>query len=310
MLHGRATRAPRPNRSATHRRPADGVPVTGQHRQPPSARTTPRPRTRLPQTRPPVRSWTALSGGGALALPRAVVMPVSPQRTAQFLTKSLAILIVLGVTGLIAFFIVADERRGVPAEASTTREAALAGGELGTRAADPAPLTLEEVFPDPAEVHPPGGTPAYRITMTNIDSDCQLAAYGTLGGLLADQGCSQVVRASLTTPYGDYQVTTGLFNLADATGASALDGRLRELVETGDGNFAAMAAGEPGTDPATPPASQVGWHSRGHYLLYCVITRPGGAVVPNDDPNATRITADLVDGYLGATVLGNRGKKS
>jgi hypothetical protein len=250
-----------------------------------------------------------LSGGTARALPRAVVRPVSPQRTAQFLTKSLATLIVLGVTGMIAFFIVADERRGVPAEASTVSEAAQAGDELGTRAADPVPLTLQEVFPDDAEVHPPGA-PAYRITMTHIDSDCRIAAYGTLGGLLADHGCSQVVRASLTAPYGDYQVTAGLFNLADATGASALDDQLRQLVVTGDGSFAAMAAGEPGTDPATPPASQVGWHSEGHYLLYCVITRPGGAVVPDSDPNAARITADLVDGYLGATVLGERGKKT
>jgi hypothetical protein len=232
-----------------------------------------------------------------------VVRPVSPQRTAQFLTKSLATLIVLGVTGMIAFLIVADERRGVPAEASTNSAAEPVG--LDSRAADPTPLTLGEVFPDEQAVHP-AGTSAYRIAMTHIDSDCTIATYGTLGGLLADHGCSQVVRASLQAPYGDYQVTAGLFNLADAAGASAVDGQLRGLVETGDGSFAAMATGEPGTDPATPPASQVGWHSRGHYLLYCVITRPGGAVVPNDDPNAARITADLVDGYLATTVLGRR----
>jgi hypothetical protein len=243
-----------------------------------------------------------MSGAGALALPRAAVLPVTPQGAAQFLTKGLATIIVLGVTGLIAFFIVADERRGVPAEASTVRT----DGALGSRTGDPAPLTLQEVFPDPAAVHPPGGAAAYRITMTHIDSDCRIAAYGTLGGLLAEKGCSQVVRASLTAPYGDYQVTAGLFNLADAAGATALDDQLRHLVETGDGSFAAMAAGEPGTDPTTPPASQVGWHSQGHYLLYCVITRPGGAVVPNDDPNAARITADLVDGYLAAGVLGRR----
>ncbi len=246
----------------------------------------------------------ALAGVDARALSRAAVLLVGPQRAAQFLTKSLAALIVLGLTGMIAFFIVADERRGVAAEASTTP----AGSALDTRAGDPVPLTLQEVFPDPAEVHPPSGVAGYRITMTHIDSDCRIAADGTLGGLLADRGCSQVVRASLATPYGDYQVTTGLFNLSDAAGATALDGQVRHLVETGDGSFAAMAAGEPGTDPSTPPASQVGWQSHGHYLLYCVITRPGGVVVPNDDPNAARITADLVDGYLDAGVLGKREK--
>jgi hypothetical protein len=298
MLHGSPSRASRPARpvavrSATHRRRAVGAPAAGQHRQAPHR----------PDDRP-----LALSGTGALALPRAVALPVSPQGAAQFLTKGLATLIVLGVTGLIAFFIVADERRGVPAEASTTPEAAQADGQLSTRAGDPAPLTLQEVFPDDEQVHPPAGTPPYRITMTHIDSDCRIAAYGTLGGLLADHGCSQVVRASLTAPYGDYQVTTGLFNLADAAGATALDDQLRHLVETGDGSFAAMATGEPGADPTVPPASQVGWRSRGHYLLYCVITRPGGAVVPNDDPNAGRITADLVDDYLDAGVLGRRGQ--
>lgn len=232
-----------------------------------------------------------------MALPRTAVLPVNPQRAAQALTKALASLIVVSVLGLIAYFIVVAERRS-PGDAAVDT--------LATRAADPTPLSLPEVFPDAAEVRPPGGAPAYRVTMTHIDSECGIATTGTLGALLASHGCSQVVRASLTAPYGDYQVTTGLFNLADAAGANALDNQLRHLVETGDGSFAAMAAGEPGSDPAAPAAGQVGWHSRGHYLLYCVITRPNGAVVPNDDPNAARITADLVDGYLSAGVLTER----
>jgi hypothetical protein len=239
-----------------------------------------------------------LSTGGVLALPRGVVLPVSPQRAAQALTRALAGLIVLALLSLIAYFIVADVRRGHSPAASADA--------LASRSADPAPLTLQEVFPDPAEVRPPGSTQAYRVAMTHIDSQCSIATVGTLGGLLTGRGCSQVVRASLAAPYGDYRVTTGLFNLADEAGASALDSQLRHLVETGDGSFAAMAAGEPGADPGAPAAAQVGWHSRGHYLLYCVITRPDGAVVPNDDPNAARITADLVDGYLDAGVLTKR----
>jgi hypothetical protein len=170
-----------------------------------------------------------------------------------------------------------------------------------SRSVDPDPLTLQEVFPDPDAVHPPGGEPAYPLAMTHIDSECDIATIGTLGRLLADHGCTQVVRASLTAPYGDYRVTAGLFNLADSAGAAAVDGELRQLVETGDGSFAAMVTGH----PATPPASQVGWHVSGHYLLYCVITRPDGSVVPDDDPNARRITTDLVDGYL-ATILSER----
>jgi hypothetical protein len=259
-----------------------------------------------------------VTAGGALTLPRAAVLPVSPQRAAQALTKALATIIVVGVLGLIAFFIVADERRDDSSGGSAAPGSAAAGSAaaaLTTRAGDPTPLTLQEVFPDPAEVRPPGGTTAYQVTMTHIDSQCGIATTGTLGRLLTDHGCTQVVRASLTAPYGDYQVTAGLFNLADAAGASALDAQLRHLVETGDGSFATLATGEPGLGSAASPAAipvtaaQIGWHARGHYLLYCVITRPVGTVVPDNDPNAARITADLIDGYLDAGVLTKRSLK-
>ncbi|MFI6075966.1 hypothetical protein ACIA5C_30875 [Actinoplanes sp. NPDC051343] len=289
MLHGTPSRTSRSPHAAGHRRAAGDTRVAARHRQ----RVDPRFRTR-PLT---------VAAGGVLALPRAAVLPVSPQWAAQALTKALAGLIVVAVFGLIAFFIVADERRDEPS-------AAASADALASRSADGTPLTLQEVFPDRAEVRPPGGTAAYRVTMTHIDSQCSIATVGALGNLLGGHGCSQVVRASLTAPYGNYQVTAGLFNLADAAGASAVDAQLRHLVETGDGSFAAMAAGEPGPGPATPAvAGQVGWHARGHYLLYCVITRPGGAVVLNDDPNAARINADLVDGYLDAGVLTERSRK-
>jgi len=271
---------------AAHRAAADGglallartIGTTGQHRHSPA---TPPPRARVRLRR------------------RA---PREPERAAQLLTTGLAALIVLALTGLIGFFIVAEERRGHPSGTSATPEPT---DELGSRAADPVPLTLQEVFPDPAEVRPPG-KPAYRITVTHIDNQCRTATTGTLGALLEDRGCTQVVRASMAAPYGGYQVTAGLFNLADAAGAAAVDDQVRELVETGDGSFAALAAGLFGTDPPTSPESLVGWHSQGHYLLYCVISRPDGRMVPNDDPTAARITTDLVDDYLNGTVLGKR----
>jgi hypothetical protein len=294
MLHGTPSRTSRSPLGTGRRRTGEAnnaagdTKVAARHRQ----RTAPRFRTH-PLT---------VAAGGMLALPRAAVLPVSPHRAAQALTKALATLIVVAVFGLIAFFIVADERR----DDSPAATAAI--DPLASRLTDPAPLTLLEVFPDAAQIRPPTGAPAYALTMTHIDSQCSIATVGTLGALLTGHGCSQVVRASLTAPYGDYQVTAGLFNLADAAGASALDAQLRRLVETGEGSFAAMAAGQPGSAPAVPAAAQVGWHARGHYLLYCVITRPGGAVVPDDDPNAARITADLVDGYLDADILAKRGQ--
>lgn len=288
MLHGAPSRTSRSPQAAGHRRVTGDTRVAGRRRHPQHSRGVARPGSSL----------LTLSAEGALSLPRTAVLPVA----AQALTKLLATAIVVAVFGMVAFFIVAHERRQKsPAEVADA---------LASRAADPAPMTLQEVFPDPAQVRPPGGGPPYRVTMTHIDSQCSIATVGAVGALLAARGCSQVVRASLTAPYGDYEVTAGLFNLVDATGAAAVDDQVRHLVETGDGSFAAMAAGEPGTDPAAPAAAQVGWHSRGHYLLYCVITRPGGAVVPSDDPNPARITADLVDGYLDAGILTARSQKA
>ena len=283
--HPRATGDKAAADRATGDRATGGTRVAARHRH----RVAPRFRSRP----------LAVATSGVLALPRtAVLLPVSPQWAAQALTKALASLIVVAVFGLIAFFIVADERRDdSPASASAV-------DPLASRAADPAPLTLQEVFPDPAEVRPPGVTSAYQLTTTHIDSQCATATVGNLGAVLAGRGCSQVVRASLTAPYGDYRVTAGLFNLADAAGAVDVDNVLRGLVETGDGGFATLPAGRTGPDDA--PTAQIGWHTRGHYLLYCVINRPDGSVVAADDPYAARITADLVDTYLGTSVLGRR----
>jgi hypothetical protein len=58
--------------------------------------------------------------------------------------------------------------------------------------------------------------------------------------------------------------------------------------------------------PGDSSTAQVGWRTRGNFLLYCVITRPDGQVVPADDPYAARITAELVDTHLVGSVLGHQ----
>jgi hypothetical protein len=131
-----------------------------------------------------------------------------------------------------------------------------------------------------------------------------------MGTVLSDHACSQVVRASMTAPYGGYVVTAGVFNLAEAADAARAGEQARYLVESGGGTFAALAVDTPGTDPLAQPLAQVGWHEHGHYLVYCVISRPDGRVVTDEDPYASRITADLVESYLGRKILGGRASRT
>lgn len=294
-----------PSRAA-HRATADGglallvksAATGGQHRhQPAMGRSRPAPRPRSRAARAEGIGVEQLLLGGARVGRRA---RPEPQRGPQLLTRGLAAAILAALAGLLCFVVLADKpprpapRTGAPDDL------------IASRAADPAPLTLQEVFGDPEQVLPESAAAPYRITMTHIDTECAIATTGTLGALLEEHGCDQVVRAAMTAPYGGYQVTAGMFNLTDAAGADTVDAALRGLVETGDGSLAAMTGGLPGADRSAPPTAQVGWYARGHYLLYCVITSPDGRLVTGDDPYAQRITAELVDAYLSGSVLGRR----
>jgi len=215
----------------------------------------------------------------------------------QLLLSGLGAVIMSAICGLSGYFVVADERRDHGATAT--------GPPLGDRLTDVAPLTLEEVFPA-AKIRLAAGAAPYSIGMTHIDSDCGIAVTGRLGAVLANHACSQVVRAEMTAPYGGYRVTAGIFNLADEAGATQAGEQARDVVESGDGTFSAMGSGGPGMDPLSRPPAQVSWHEHGHYLVYCVIARPDGRIVRDDDRFARRITVDLIQSYLGERVVGRR----
>ena len=260
-------------------RPGVSRPATPQHRLP---RTGQRPLAAAP--------WRS---------PKRPV-PHEPLQILQSLLRGLAAVIVLAIVGLSAFFVIAEQRGG------RGRESAAAAGSvpgIASREIDSAPLTQHEVFPEPW-VQPATGTERYYVIMSQSDSDCRIATIGQLGALLDDYGCDQVVRARLTAPYGGYEVTAGVFNLADETGVALVSELTGALVEAGRGSFGML--GGSGGDPLAEPLAQLGWHSRGHYLLYCVIARPDGQLVDDDDPYAARITAELVGQYLDERVVGQR----
>lgn len=223
----------------------------------------------------------------------------NPQRVVQALTSGLAALIMFAIVGLIGFVMASDARRERAARAAD-RTAAV--DRLAARTTDPAPLTVGEVFPG-ARIHPAPGARPYPVGATDGSTDCRSAAVGRLGVVLTDYGCSQVVRAAVIAPYGRYRVTAGVFNLPSASATARAGAQTRRLVESGEGTFAPLT---PRTGSAGKPLAQVGWRERGHYLVYCVISRPDGTVVRDDDPAAERITVDLVESYLSGQVLGRR----
>jgi hypothetical protein len=224
--------------------------------------------------------------------------PREPQQVLQTVMRGLAALIVMAIVGLSGFFIVAEERRGHGRESAAPPGSA---PQIASREVDGEPLTQREVFPEPTV---PVGAAGYEVTMTHSDSECRIATIGELGALLEDHGCDQVIRARLTDPHGGYQVTAGIFNLADEGGAGQVSELTGTLVENGRGTFATL--GGSAGDPLAEPLAQVNWHSRGHYLLYCVIARPDGQLVTDDDPYAARITTEIVEQYLGEQVVGQR----
>ena len=235
-------------------------------------------------------------------LPRALRhVPPEPQQALHFVLSSLGALIVLSIVALTVFFVIAEESRGPVADASAA--AVVAPESITSRQTDAAPLTRHEVFPA-EDLTPGAGAAAYRVVSAQADDDCGVGVTGDLGPLLAENGCSQVVRARLTAPYGGYQVTAGIFNLADENAATRASERAGALVEAGTGTFASLAPAAAGS-PVTPLA-QMNWHSQGHYLLYCAVARPDGALVADDDPYAARIATEILERHLADGVIAKR----
>jgi hypothetical protein len=226
------------------------------------------------------------------------------KRTWQAFTTGLGVFTMLAVCGLSSYFIVADERQGRDAQASGVAPPITVLRDISSREADPAPLTPDEVFPGREVVVDPA-RPAYRVLKTRADNRCAAAASGEIGALLTDMGCDQVVRGTLRAPAGGYLVTAGIFNLDDVAGASWAREKIKPMIDGERGRFHGLLAGK-GTEPIALSSAHVGWHVRGHYLVYCVTARTDGRPIPAGDAQAGRILTDMLELYLRGTVLERR----
>lgn len=215
----------------------------------------------------------------------------------------LGVLTMLAVCGFGSYLIVKDEQRGSRSAAAQPPPTARPK-DISSRAADPAPLSPAEVFPTEQIVISPG-EPPYQVLKTQASGNCTVATSGGVTGLVRSLGCSQVVRGTLRSPTGGYLVTAGVFNLVDQAAADRAHASLKPLVDGGKGRFSGLAAGK-GTEPIALSSAQVGWHVRGHFLVYCVIARADGKPIRAGDPYARQILFDLVELHLRSGILERR----
>lgn len=270
-----------------------------------------RPGPGVPATdAPPERAGSRPAPGGPRrAAPVVAVQPPLVRgrnsRLWQGLLVTVGVVVLLAVCGLSTLFIVKDEQagRGALANGKSPMPSVLPR-DISSREVDNAPLTAAEVFPTQEIVIVPG-QPAYQVLRTQETADCRIAATGELAKQLTDAGCSQVVRATMRSPTGEYLVTGGIFNLADQAGADRVYDAIRPVIDANKGRFSGLVAGND-TKAIVLSSTHLGWQVRGHYLVYCVIARSDGKEFQPGDPYANQIIYDIMTLHLRNTVLEKR----
>jgi len=217
----------------------------------------------------------------------------------------LSLVVLLTVCGFSTWFIMQDERAGVAAVNDALATPTVVPRDISSRDVDSEPLTAAEVFAA-NEITIVPGQPAYQVLKTQESADCAVGATGELRTLLAEAGCSQVVRGTLKSPTGAYLVTGGIFNLATEDDANRVYDGVKPLVDGNKGRFTGLAGTEKEIQPIALAETHLGWDVRGHYLVYCVIARANGEKFEPGDPYAKQIIYDMIVLHLKNNVLDNR----
>ncbi|HKT04132.1 MAG TPA: hypothetical protein VJT31_31805, partial [Rugosimonospora sp.] len=208
---------------------------------------------------------------------------------------------VLGVLASVALVAVAGAAAWITFSGSSADGAAQGptGHDITSQRTDPAPLSVSEVFPGGTVTPQPGR--AYALVRSQAAADCASAVVGNLADLLKQAGCTQVVRATLTSPDQVYVVTAGVFNLTDEAAAQQVAGGIQASVSATKGRLSGYAAGG-ASDVFAHAPTRLGWDTRGHFLLFCVVARADGTAIASD-ATIRPILDDLVEKYLKGTVL-------
>ncbi|GHH62138.1 hypothetical protein GCM10017673_00620 [Streptosporangium violaceochromogenes] len=176
----------------------------------------------------------------------------------------IAVAAVLVAVAGVAAFLWARGDGSVPRPAVLHRETGTAHyAPIATRAADPDPLTVAEIFPTGSVT---AGAAELARQETESLTDCAPALWG--GAEAAAAGCTQALRARYATGDGRVHGQFVIFNLADAASADRL------VTAFGDGGFVRPAPGTPDAFDGSRSWAQA--RALGHYVTVSWVGPVGG----------------------------------
>jgi hypothetical protein len=214
----------------------------------------------------------------------------------------IAVVVVVGTCGLGSFMLMKGDSTVGADQALPTPT--VAHRDITNRTADPALLTVQDVFPADHITADPSIPPYKRIGNPQAATDCRTAATADLGKLLVTAGCNQVVRATFASTEGAYLVTAGVFNLVDAASATKANTDVKELVDASKGRFSGYVSG-PDAKIMGRAGTQLSWAAEGHFLVFAVIARADGKDFGDEDTAHIRVIVyDVLEKYLRDGVLG------
>ena len=223
-----------------------------------------------------------------------------PQHKPWVITISvISVAMVLAVCGFSSWLLLRDERTpiGLPTEGPGAEHR-----DITTREVDSTPMTEADTFPVREIVVDPNYPPYVMIGNPHVTDDCTLAADGEVRRLLADQQCSQVLRASFSSYDNKYFVTAGILNLPDVATAGQVATRVQELAQTDQGRFLGYISDPNVNQELYTAAPHLSYLVSGHFLLYTLVVRQDGADIAADETGADVVTHDILKIYLRDTV--------
>ena len=172
-----------------------------------------------------------------------------------------------------------------PADTQSPQPSATAESVPDQRQDGDTPLLHNELF---AAGSIPDG---YTLTKTQQLDRCEDAASEDIAPLLESSGCSQVVRAVLSSNNSPHLVTIGVVNLDSSQSAEQAHSNIETSHETA---FHSAIAPPPRSHGDTV----LGFNTSGHFLLYAVVADAQEQPESNSQEQVQPIVSELVDDYL------------